>query len=410
MEKSGRLKWLIEMIVYTVFGLYVFMTCFCNTAWYSFGEGSVLNTILKLVRYICYGLFLFAAGYRIKQKQYSSEALIYFLPLLLFSFIGMFTGKDNSLFLSILFFMFLFGMRSSKLIKYAFIAQGILLCLTVVCAFLGLANNSILDPVRMRYSLGFNWSNLGPILYLFVSSEYIYIRKNKITASECVVMEIINMLFFKFTDTKMCFAILSIGLIMLFASTVSASLKAFIKKMLNQFYKIILLLPVIGAFLACWLPLYNSNSKVWMTLNYILSGRLWQCKNAIMEYGFSLFGRYIPVEVYSVLNGGNSDQTYFIDSGYLHFAMKYGIFILILLVALYVLSLWKAYKKKDYYMIGIFIMLSIFNINDIHLISAFNIFTIYIFCDEDLFKQILILQKLSKWMNRHLLKRVIENE
>ena len=65
---------------------------------------------------------------------------------------------------------------------------------------------------------------------------------------------------------------------------------------------------------------------------------------------------------------------YFIDSGYLHFAMKYGIFIIILLVALYVLSLWKAYKKKDYYMIGIYIMLSVFCINDIHLISAFNRF------------------------------------
>ena len=166
------------------------------------------------------------------------------------------------------------------------------------------------------------------------------------------------------------------------------------------------MLPIIGAFLACWLPLYNSNSKVWMTLNYILSGRLWQCKNAIVEYGFSLFGRYIPVEVYSVLNGGNSDQTYFIDSGYLHFAMKYGIFIIILLVALYVLSLWKAYKKKDYYMIGIYIMLSVFCINDIHLISAFNIFTIYAFCDEDLFRHVSVLKKISKWINIHLLKKV----
>ena len=114
MEKSGRLKWLIEMLIYTVFGLYVFMTCFCNTAWYSFGEGSSLNTFLKIVRYICYVLFLLSAVYKIRQKHYSIEAMIYFSSLLLFSCIGMFTGKDNSLFLTILFYMFLFGMSSRQ--------------------------------------------------------------------------------------------------------------------------------------------------------------------------------------------------------------------------------------------------------------------------------------------------------
>ena len=62
-------------------------------------------------------------------------------------------------------------------------------------------------------------------------------------------------------------------------------------------------------------------------------------------------------------------------------------------------------KKKDYYMIGIYIMLSVFCINDIHLISAFNIFTIYAFCDEDLFRHVSVLKKISKWINIHLLKK-----
>ena len=109
-----------------------------------------------------------------------------------------------------------------------------------ICAFAGLADNSLLDPVRLRYSLGFNWSNLGPILYLFVSSEYIYIRKNKITAIECVVMEIINVFLFKLTDTKMSFAILSVGLVLVFVCTVSDSFKSYVKKILNKFYKGIL--------------------------------------------------------------------------------------------------------------------------------------------------------------------------
>lgn len=81
-------------------------------------------------------------------------------------------------------------------------------------------------------------------------------------------------------------------------------------------------------------------------MNSLLSGRLWQCRNAIFKYGITLFGKEIDVQVYSIINKGQSDQTFFIDSGYLHFAVKYGIIVLILLVGLYSICIWKAYKKK----------------------------------------------------------------
>lgn len=78
-----------------------------------------------------------------------------------------------------------------------------------MCAFAGLADNSILDYERSRYSLGFNWPNLAPILLLFVALQYIYIRKNKITVWECIIIEVINILMYKFTNTKMSFFMLS---------------------------------------------------------------------------------------------------------------------------------------------------------------------------------------------------------
>ena len=196
-KKSGLSEKTVTSIVFCV---YVFLTTYSNTAWYTFSEGTIGYVLLKIVRYMCYGIFLVGSICKFRKQQYSKEALAYLSLLLILSFIGMFTGKDNSLFLTILFFTFLFGMNSIKMIKYSFAVQGTLLALTIICALLGLADNSILDFERMRYSLGFNWSNLAPILYLFVSLQYIYIRKSKITVLECIVMEVINIILYKFIN------------------------------------------------------------------------------------------------------------------------------------------------------------------------------------------------------------------
>lgn len=47
-------------------------------------------------------------------------------------------------------------------------------------------------------------------------------------------------------------------------------------------------------------------------------------------------------------------------------------------------------------MVCIFIVIAIFCIEDLYFVSAFNIFTIYAFCDDDVFSDIKLLKKLSK--------------
>lgn len=376
--------------------IYIFLITFTNTAWHTLSEGTMVFTVFKMLRYISYFLLIMFFMIDIVKKQYSKEMLFYILCLMILAFIGMFTGKDKALFFTVFLFAVSCGINSERIIKSSFIIQGGILLVTVVCAFLGLADNSIVDQVRVRYSLGFNWSNLAPILYLFVLLQYIYMRKTKFTVWECLIAEIINIVFYKLTDTKMSFFTISVILIVLFVSKIIPKFKGNIKKLLIVGKKMIILLPIMCAFVACWLPLYNSDSSIWIKLNSILSGRLWQSKNAITRYGFSLFGRFIDVQVFNITNGGTSDQTYFIDSGYLHIAMQSGIIIFVLLLLIYIVSIYKAYKNKDYYMVGIMIVISLFCINDIYFISPFNMFVLYAFCGDDVFKEIPWLQKLSK--------------
>lgn len=393
MKKIMQFK---DKIVFVTFCAYILLSTFTNTAWYVFSEEIIIYNLLKLIRYVCYLIFVIVIAVNLKQKKYSKEAIIYFVILLALSFIGIFTGKDKSLFLTILFYGFVFGLNSEKLIGYAFLMQGSLLAVTIGSSFLGLADNSILDSERVRYSLGFSWSTFAPALYLFVALQYIFIRKGKITIFECALMEVFNIVLYKYTDTKMSFGLLSVVLVTLLGCLLCERLKNTIREGIRKGHKLIVLIPVAGAVFACWMPLYSADSKLWIVLNNVLSNRLLQCKNAIVEYGFSLFGRYIESETFSVAHPGISELTCFIDSGYLHYGMKYGMIALALLIALYSISIWKAYMRHDYLMVVIFIIVALFCVEDLYLVHPFNIFTIYAFCDEDCFSDEKILKKAAE--------------
>lgn len=394
-EKLGNLIDRSNAIL-ILLGVYVFLTTFSNTAWYSLSEGMIFYKIIKIIRYIIYLMFVMLIFYKMIKNKYSKESILYLFLLGVLSIIGFKTGNDKSLFFTILFWAAMFGLNSNKVFTCSLFVQGGLLIVTILCAFLGLADNSLLDVERARYSLGFNWANLSPILYLFVALQYIYKRKDKITIIECLVLEIINVFLYKFTNTKMSFFVLTAIIAVMFIYKLFSRFKGVLKKVLISCKNLVIILPAICAFVACWLPVYNVDTWFWQKLNSLLSGRLWQCRNAIFKYGITLFGKEIDVKVYSVVNKGQSDQSFFIDSGYLHFAVKYGIIVLILLVALYSICIWKAYKKEDYFMVCIFIVVSIFCIEDLYFVSAFNIFTIYAFCDEDVFSDVSVLKKLSK--------------
>ena len=62
----------------------------------------------------------------------------------------------------------------------------------------------------MRYSLGFAWASYAPNLFLFVSMQYMLLRRNKITWLEIIAIELINIFIFLQTDTKMSFLVLTL--------------------------------------------------------------------------------------------------------------------------------------------------------------------------------------------------------
>ena len=186
-----------NIFMFFLIGVYIFLITFTNTAWYALNEGTKFYTILKMARYICYAMFAVAIFIKIIKNNYSKEMLFFYILLVIISGVTVVTGKDKFLFFTVLFFGAIYGISSQKLFKCSLFVQGGLLIITIICAFMGLADNSILDTQRARYSLGFLWSSLAPILYLFVAMLYIYARKSKMTWIECIALEIINILLYR---------------------------------------------------------------------------------------------------------------------------------------------------------------------------------------------------------------------
>ena len=162
----------------------------------------------------------------------------------------------------VLFLAASYGVKSDKILKCALGVQGGLLFLTIFAAFLGITDNSLLDVERKRYSLGFAWSSLAPILYFFVIMLYIYARKTKITLIECLVLEIINIFIYKYTNTRMSFWVSTILLAVLATCLFSIKFKDALYRLIIRLKKMIVLIPVISSVISCMLPLRSEERRV----------------------------------------------------------------------------------------------------------------------------------------------------
>ena len=105
-----------ELMVIICLCIYIFLLTFTNTAWYTFSEGTKVYTIFKLLRYVSYLLLFIVIMADIIKHNYSRETLFYLICLLVFSFIGMFTGKDKALFFYIFLFGAAYGMSINKVV------------------------------------------------------------------------------------------------------------------------------------------------------------------------------------------------------------------------------------------------------------------------------------------------------
>lgn len=152
----------------------------------------------------------------------------------------------------------------------------------------------------------------------------------------------------------------------------------------NKIIKIMYyIIPVMVCTISWWITAIFTYENAFLTkLNDgFISNRLSMGKQAIDDYGITLFGKYVIEMGY----GGSTDVNkpyFFIDSSYISIGIKYGIIMLILFMIFTLYSIKKVMKKQKYLWIIMLIMVSLQSFMEHHMIQYwYNVYILLIFAE-----------------------------
>lgn len=214
----------------------------------------------------------------------------------------------------------------------------------------GILKNFIYDfGTRNRYTLGFVWTTIGPMLFLFATSAMLCLQNAKTTVMTICMTGFCALLLFVMTNSRFIFVIQACVILLMLAYKKNKKLGQglFENKIVCR---IAVALPFVLFVLSIIMPLlYSPDNAFWEWINNFLSGRLGLARSAIDTYGFSLFGQRI--EWIGHFIGTDVNVPYnFVDSSYVNILLNYGAVIMALVLFAYTKIIINFIKKKEYVM------------------------------------------------------------
>ncbi len=300
-----------------------------------------LNTpVFKAIRLLSYLLFVLVILHELVLRK----TLVLFCIVLPIIGLCALYGDDNSVIYMLLMMMAGLCTTSRKWIAAVMWLQ--IICLVVVISFsaVGIFEDVLyISEDRVRHCLGFFWTTTPALLAFFVSCALIYLRADRISWIELLGIEIVQVVLFVLTDSKMCFAV----------ATLLVLLAAFLKlgtmrKFLHQCSRLTVILPTLCCVVSIAAQaMYNEDSSMWQRANEFFNKRLALGHAALDEYGVTFFGQFIKWV-------GNTQRTQgldynYVDNSYLQIMLTNGLLFLIIIVIIYTAVLVRAVKQRELY-------------------------------------------------------------
>lgn len=208
---------------------------------------------------------------------------------------------------------------------------------------------SLIQKMRVTvYSYGFLHYSTPSYIIFFISILLLYYKRGKIASFLSLGINLLS--YFIFT-TKLPFIL---SFIFIFMLNLLGDTKL-VNKTKKSVSKIFSFLPLLLLGTTLFLSRMYNSTNVWMlTLNKILSDRLYQGKVGLSKFGIGLFGKQFEmVGVYSLDSEALSLEDYiYIDSDYLYMLIRYGIIFTLLIIIIYIVMLKKFMDNRYYYFIS----------------------------------------------------------
>ena len=340
-------------------------------------DNDTISKFLKLLRYCAYALFCLKIILYTKIKEYKYLSLILMCSCILASFVNTYNATMP---LYLLILLASIKIDSDKLIKITALLQGVVLAVVVGFSQVGILKDFVFEPLtRGRHSLGFSWTTTGPILFFYFSLCIIYITRNSTRIWFIILLEIINLLFFILTNSRLTFVLLSAFLFFVIIQKFNKRKWKFLSKFKYMYIVFPFFMETISVIIVM---LYDASSPIWISINRLLSNRLRLGRDALNTYGLGIFGRNVEWIGFSITKPTSelASGYNYVDSSYLQLSINFGLIFMIAVLIIYSYAIYKAIKIKDYYLLTIFICILIFSFTEPRLFNfAFNPFPILAF-------------------------------
>ena len=370
-----------EIFFFLAWFLFLISVLFENTALF-LAQQNFLSSMTKGLRYCAYLLCCFKIAYYSKRKKKRLSVIILFI-VLCFG-VSCIASTNKTMFLYLFVLIAAVGIDGSHFIRFTTWIQGIFIAFVVILSQIGILQDYVfgVGTDRIRHGLGFSWTTTGAILYFYFLLGYIYLRKEKFSIKEGILLEVINLFFFKMTDSKMAFLLSSLFIFFFLIKSKSKENQK-VTDDSAQKKRLLLLIPFILFCLAVIsAKFYDPSINVLSSFNNVLSNRLELGHRAIERYGFLFWGQKIKWMGFSINKPTLEAMTEYnyVDSSYLQLALQYGLVFIFIVIGIYTYGIYRAIQLNDSYLIDIYIIVLIFALIEPRLMNfAFNSFPILIF-------------------------------
>ena len=347
-----------------------------NCILFSAGTTAVLEQYYRYGYYIAYLLCIF--GFCMNLLRYTWGKVLFVILFgagTLLTFRG--TGANEFVYL----FLFLIcanQVSSIKIMEFSLAVRGICIAAVVLSSQVGMIEDHMFDVHdRSRHGLGFKYTTYSAILYSFVILIYIYLRREQMMLLEYVLLSAFGYYLFRMTDSRMAFLVSNLAMLFFY---LLGRLPGGFRRFLLRLRHLYLLVPFIFAGISVYASYaYSDTSGFWVRINEILSKRLELQSAAVKKYNWTAFGQ--KIEWVGHFSHGKSGKEYnFIDNSFVHVGLENGLLYLFLVLVLYSILIYRAYRLRDLYLIWTVLFVLLLSLTEPRLIElTYNPFPLLFF-------------------------------
>ena len=356
---KGNIKAVNDNIFLISCGIYIVVTLWNQTFFPRLFTGNFYTLIIVF----CMLLLIVKEIINIdlKQKSVFIGLMLILLGVLVYIF------SHHKMFL--VFCFFIFSARNvdvKKIVNAALYISIFVLGVVSISALIGLINNQVaIDYImeRERYFLGFTYVLFPAAIWSNITCLWMAKRKDFFTWKEILFLLLLNQVLFEYTNARLVYYVVIMRLLAVVVIKTRLKRIFYTSLIKNMLISVIPLTCVFSFYITMN---YNPMDTYQYLINFILEGRLELGQDALITYGWPMFGANIqwvgngvdenglkPVGVYN-----------YVDCAYIHFLLEYGVFAFVLFMISIMMFMHKMKQENDIIMMVVFATIAIHSMID----------------------------------------------